>query len=358
MREQIKSLLQAFSFDQVQSLGLTRPISLSFYKDWLDENKHGEMSYLKKHLPIKKNLTELLPEAQSVIVVTENYYEHPHPLPVIDEFKQGLKIAKYAQGVDYHFWFKEKLQKACAQLQEEFPEEIFMPVTDSQPVLERDFAYQAGLGWFGKNTCLIHSDKGSYFLIGEILTSLKIQDSENKTTQASIEVHPDRCGNCTRCIEACPTEALEDKKLDASKCISYWTIESKTTPPLSLAKNFQSWFFGCDICQDVCPWNQKFIRKNKKPELQKQVSRSESLKQIIEILSSSNKALEKKFFGTPLTRPRGFGLKRNALILALNLLAFELIKDLEDLDLGPKLSAFQEQVLTELKSLKKLQNPS
>ncbi len=355
MREQIQSLLTEFSFDQVSALPLTTPVSMSFYQSWLDEGLNAQMSYLRDHLETKKDLKHILPDAQSTIVVTESYFHHPEPHESLKDVNQAFHIAKYAQGIDYHYWFKNKLQQACEKLKSAFPEHHFLPATDSQPIMERDFAYQAGLGWFGKNTCVIHSNKGSFFLIGEIITSLPLSSTLPDITV----LHPDRCGKCTKCIEACPTEALSadsdshtKTKLDASKCISYWTIEAKTTPPLALAKKFGTWFFGCDICQDVCPWNQKVFEYKHQPVSppSAQWSREHSLKTILEILNSSHKSLEKKFAGTPLTRPRGFGLKRNALIMALNLKAIELIPTLETIDLGEKLNPFKDTVLSELKN--------
>lgn len=332
---------------------------MSFYQNWLDEGLHADMQYLKEHAETKKDLKNILPDAQSAIVVTSSYFHHPEPHNRLTEITSNFHVAKYAQGVDYHFWLKDKLQKACQKLQEAYPEHHFLPATDSQPIMERDFAYQAGLGWFGKNTCLIHSKKGSFFLIGEIITSLTLTETNSK-----IQVHPDRCGKCTRCIEACPTQALsaspsseesrlQKPHLDASKCISYWTIESKSTPDLALAQKFGTWFFGCDICQDVCPWNQKAFEYKYEASLtppHPQWSRTQSLQTIMTLLTSSHKSLEKKFRGTPLTRPRGFGLKRNALIMALNLKAIELIPQLEALDLGPKLNPFKSQVISALKT--------
>lgn len=335
MTEQIKNLLSGFSFEQVEYLKLTQPVSMAFYQNWLDEGLNAEMKYLEEHAKTKQNLQSLLPEAKSIITVTHSYFEHPQPSPSLSELSD-FKIAKYAKGYDYHYWFKQKLESACEVLKNEFPNHDFICATDSMPILERDFSYQAGLGWFGKNTCLIHEKKGSFFLIGEIISSLDF-------THEPITPHPDRCGKCTRCIEACPTEALTPQKLDASKCISYWTIESKTTPPLDLAQKFNGWFFGCDICQDVCPWNQK-VFQTKKP-IEPKSDRKKIVKQILEILNSSNKALEKKFKGTPLTRPRGFGLKRNALIVALNINAKEIISELKALDLGLKLNTFKNEII-------------
>lgn len=333
MKEQILSALEPFRFSTIGLAPITKPLSLSFYEDWLNQDLHADMNYLKSHLDLKKDLNTFLPEARSVICVTLQYFDHPKSKNI-----SPMKIASYAKGEDYHYFFKEQLHQASLKLKELFPDAEFKAATDAQPILERDFAFQTGLGWVGKNTMLIHQKEGSYFLIGEIVTSLDL-DIE------SSEPHSDRCGTCTKCIDACPTQALTPKKLDSSKCISYWTIESKKIPPLSLASKFDSWFFGCDICQDVCPWN---IKKYSLFEIQKknETSRTDVLSEILEILNSSNKSLEKKYFGTPLARARGFGLKRNALIVALNIKAVEIKEDLLAIDLkNDSLSAFKAEVL-------------
>jgi epoxyqueuosine reductase len=364
VKEQILSALSPFNFTQVGLKNLTSPISLSFYESWLNEGLNADMKYLKDHLDLKKNLNQFLPQAKSVIVVALDYFNHPKPLPLT-----SMKAASYAKGEDYHYFFKQKLTEAANLLKANYPDEEFKVSTDSQPILERDFAYQAGLGWFGKNTVLIHQKHGSYFLLGEIVTTLDLNashystpmqnigtsklnkegslklDNSQKTINLEDLYHPDRCGTCTKCIDACPTDALTPKKLDANKCISYWTIESKSIPPISLAQKFESWFFGCDICQDVCPWNIKLHGENQ-IQSKNETSRTQVLKEILEILNSSNKSLEKKFFGTPLSRARGFGLKRNALIVALNIKATEISEDLKNLDLkNEDLNKFKNEVL-------------
>ena len=344
MKEQILSALEPFGFNSIGVANVTQPLSLSFYEDWLRQDLHADMKYLETHLDKKDNLNRFLPKAKSVICVTQNYFDHPKAKNI-----SPMKIASYAKGEDYHYFFKDQIQKAAYRLKELFPDHEFKSATDAQPILERDFSYQAQLGWVGKNTMLISQTEGSYFLIGEIVTTLDIENTnsstQNKASENSESYHPDRCGTCTKCIEACPTQALTPKKLDAAKCISYWTIESKKIPPLILAEKFDSWFFGCDICQDVCPWNLKkhsLLNINKKNE----TIRSEVINEILEILKSSNKSLEKRFFGTPLSRARGFGLKRNALIVALNMKATEIVDELKAIDLNnEELNHFKNEII-------------
>ena len=290
---------------------LEKPISFHIYQQWLKEGYQGSMNYLAQHCELKENPQKLVPRAQSAIVVSESYLPHPqtktHPLP-------STRKALYARGEDYHHWFHEKLDQVCSALKKEFPEEEFVSFTDSSPVLERDLAYRAGLGWIGKNTCLIHKKHGSLFFIGEIYTSLKLEPLATP--------HPDHCGNCTRCMDECPTQAItEERKLDARKCISYLTIESRDFSPHPLQEKMNDWLFGCDICQTVCPWNEKVFG----PSLIKseQVSQKEVTDSLVEdlrwILSSSNKSLQKAFKKTPLSRAGGLGIKRNALIVISNL---------------------------------------
>jgi epoxyqueuosine reductase len=280
---------------------LQKPLSMDIYKSWIDKAYHGDMVYLKNHIPQKENPQNLLPQALSAFVFTVEYGLKPNTLPL-----KNLRVASYAQDEDYHLWFKEKAQRLCKDLQSLFPQHAFVGFTDSSPVLERDLAYQAGLGWFGKNTCLIDRKRGSFFFIGEIYSTLPYLLAQNPTPSL------DHCGTCDRCIVACPTNAIEPQRtLNATKCISYWTIESKKIPPPDLREQFSDWFFGCDICQTVCPWNIK-VRDLAPPP---PVDPTEDLRWILE---SSNKTLMRQFAHTPLSRAGGRGLKRNALIVIAN----------------------------------------
>lgn len=270
------------------------------------------MKYLAEHAPIKHTPQVKWPRAQSALVFAIPYFPHPEQKP--DFPVKNARISMYAKGYDYHYWFRERMNKLCAKLKEQFPDEEFLSFTDSSPILERDLAKRAGLGWVGKNTCIIHPKKGSLFFIGEIYTSLKVE--------REFAPLPDFCGTCTRCIDICPTGALvEPKKMDARKCISYLTIESRALPPVELREKIGDWFFGCDLCQTVCPWNQKVFKGQLSIEPLQTLNTEdeESLTSDLRyILTSSGKKLEKDFFGTPLARAGSFGLKRNALIVIAN----------------------------------------
>lgn len=318
-------------FEQLGFADFESPIDLKFYKNWLDEGMHGNMGFLVDHIPHKEDPKKINSSLNSCIVFTMPYYPHPRPMELgFKSLDTGLKIGSYAQGEDYHYWFKQKLESAIDKLSSEFPDESFLAYTDSGPVLERNLAQKAGLGWVGKNTCIIHPKDGSLFFIGEILTSLKLKSSENQV--------PDRCGTCTRCIEACPTDALEERKLDARKCISYLSIEHKSKIEDELATKMGPWYFGCDICQQVCPWNEKKHGKlfngnaiengNKNAEiLVLSSSEKENLVgDLSGILKSSNKAIAKRFRGSPLTRANGNMHKRNALMVA----SYHALSELEE----------------------------
>jgi epoxyqueuosine reductase len=303
----IQSLLEQYGVHHSGTTSLKTPLSLEFYKNWLKESYHGEMAYLEQHVAQKEAPQQLLAGAQSAIVFTYPYTtsEWSHHFPL-----QHLGIAAYARKNDYHFWLKAKIQGLCKDLKKLFPEEDFIGFTDSAPVMERDLAHRAGLGWFGKNSCLIDRKNGSLFFIAEIYTSLTLETPETLPL--------DHCGTCRRCIEACPTDAiLETRTLDATRCISYWTIESKAVPPEPLREKFGDWFFGCDICQDVCPWNSKIARSLPKHNNANQGTGS-LIQELKWILNSSNNQLTKALAHTPLARAGGRGLKRNAMILAAN----------------------------------------
>lgn len=241
--ELIKSKAAKFGF---QSCGISRAAFLEddarALESWLQKDYHGEMSYMANHFEKRVDPRLLVEGAKSVISLSYNYFpkENLNPLG-------GLKISKYAYGQDYHEVIKEILRDLVGELQEEIGEFAFRVFTDSAPILERSWARKSGIGWVGKNANLITKQNGSFFFLAEIICDLEL-DADNPTT--------DHCGSCRRCIDACPTGAIVDEHLiDGSKCISYATIELKNEIPQSFKGKMQDWMFGCDICQDVCPWN-------------------------------------------------------------------------------------------------------
>tara|TARA_Y100000589_G_scaffold317298_1_gene343174 strand:+ start:104443 stop:105387 length:945 start_codon:yes stop_codon:yes gene_type:complete len=252
--QKIKQLAQEFGF---LDCGIVKadflPKEAERLKEWLSNEYHGEMKYMENHFEKRVNPAKLVENTKSVIVLTYNYY------PTKKQREDSYKIAKYAYGKDYHFILKEKLQKLWLAIENtldiKMQGRIFV---DSAPVLERSLAQQAGLGWIGKNTMLISKQKGSFFFISELFVDIPLAyDTPFKT---------DHCGTCTRCIEACPTDAiLPGKTLNAKQCISYFTIELKDENlSAHVNKKWDDWIFGCDICQDVCPWN-RFATPHNEP---------------------------------------------------------------------------------------------
>ena len=347
-QDQVKTLLdksmQELGFAQYGLAALEKPLSFAYYESWIAEGLHGNMSYLADHAAIKENAQKQWPRARSALVFAMPYY--PHPMPVENFPLKSARVSLYAQGYDYHHWFRGRMQKLCEDLKAVFPDEEFMAFTDSSPVLERDLANRAGLGWVGKNTCLIHPKKGSLFFIGEIYTSLNF-----KTEVAPL---PDFCGTCTRCIDICPTGALvSPRKMDARKCISYLTIESREVPPEELRSQIGDWFFGCDLCQTVCPWNQKVFKGQLSIEqvLKLDLSQEEQLTLDLRyILESSGKKLARDFAGSPLDRAGSFGLKRNALLVVANRKLTTLLPQVETLLSHPKLGELAEWTRKQLQT--------
>lgn len=325
----LEALAKEFSMTQFGVCKLERPLTMDFYYYWLESEKFASMTYLKTHAPQKENPQLLSSNARSALVFSKSYLPHPKPLP-----ESPLRIALYAQGHDYHHWFKQELTAICQKLKEKYPQDEFLPLTDSAPVLERDLAKKAGLGWFGKNTCLLDRQHGSLFFIGEIYTSLDLGT-------ASPLPSLDFCGTCSKCLEICPTNALESPRmLNANKCISYLTIEAKVAPPPELREKMGDWFFGCDLCQTICPWNQKKFNQSLTTSLKKSLSHEQRQTLIIEldlILSLSGKKLSKRFASSPLLRAGSFGLRRNAILVAANHDLKELLPQIESWIADPRL---------------------
>lgn len=210
-------------------------------KDWLQKGHHGKMDYMANHFDKRLDPTKLVEGAKSVVSLLYNYYPET-------SLKQdgNFKIAKYAYGKDYHFLIKDKLKELLTRIQEKISYVQGRVFVDSAPILERQWAAKGGLGWIGKNTMLINKQSGSYYFIAEMVLNIEL-----------VYDNPigDHCGTCTRCIDACPTDALKPYQMDASNCISYLTIELKEDIPDKFQGKMKNWIFGCDICQEVCPWN-------------------------------------------------------------------------------------------------------
>ena len=238
----IKTKASAFGF---QSCGISKATFLeeeaNHLERWLKKNYHGEMRYMENHFDKRLDPRLLVDGSKSVISLSYNYF--PDKIIEADTFK----LSKYAYGEDYHNVIKDKLRNLVAELQEEIGEFSFRVFVDSAPVLEKAWARKSGIGWVGKNANLITKKNGSFYFLAEIICDLELLEDIPVT---------DHCGSCKKCIESCPTQAIiSDKIIDGSKCISYATIELKDQIPDFFKDKMEDWMFGCDICQDVCPWN-------------------------------------------------------------------------------------------------------
>ena len=221
---------------------------------WLKNNAHGQMSYMENHFDKRLDPTLLVDDSKSVISLLLNYYPEETQMQINGE--DTYKISKYAYGQDYHFVIKEKLKELLFSIQENIGEVSGRAFVDSAPVLDKAWASKSGLGWIGKNSNLLSKQVGSFFFIAELIVDLDLE-YDNAVT--------DHCGSCTKCIDACPTEAIvAPYVVDGSKCISYFTIELKENIPSEMKGKFDDWAFGCDVCQDVCPWN-RFSKPHKEP---------------------------------------------------------------------------------------------
>ncbi|WP_395045078.1 tRNA epoxyqueuosine(34) reductase QueG [Flavobacterium sp.] len=263
-------------------------------ENWLNQNHHGQMSYMENNFDKRLNPTLLVDDAKSVVSLLLNYY------PSEVQNKDSYKISKYAYGQDYHFVIKEKLKQLLSTIQTEIGEVAGRCFVDSAPVLDKAWAAKSGLGWIGKNSNLITQKTGSFYFIAELILDLELEYDYATT---------DHCGTCTACIEACPTEAIvAPYVVDGSKCISYFTIELNDNLPQEMKGKFDDWAFGCDICQDVCPWN-RFSKPHNEPLFNSN----------LELLSFSKKDWEeitedtfnKVFKNSAVKRTKVKGLKRN-----------------------------------------------
>lgn len=263
-------------------------------EDWLNKNRNGEMHYMENHFDKRLDPTLLVPGAKSVVSLLLNYY------PEETQREDSYKISKYAYGTDYHFVIKDKLKKFLEAIRVQIGEVEGRAFVDSAPVLDKAWAAKSGLGWVGKNSNLLTKQVGSFFFIAELIIDLELEYDTPVT---------DHCGSCTACIDACPTQAIVDPYVvDGSKCISYFTIELKNEIPDYAKGKMDDWMFGCDVCQDVCPWN-RFSKPhneplfNPKPELL-QYSKKEWKELTQEVFSEI-------FKKSPVKRTKFSGLKRN-----------------------------------------------
>ena len=261
---------------------------------WLKNNQNGQMSYMENHFDKRLDPTLLVDDAKSVVSLLLNYY------PSEAQNQESFKISKYAYGQDYHFVIKDKLKELLHSIQENIGEVSGRAFVDSAPVLDKAWAAKSGLGWIGKNSNLITQKVGSFYFIAELIIDLELEYDHAVT---------DHCGSCTACIDACPTQAIVAPYIvDGSKCISYYTIELKENLPEEMKGKFDEWMFGCDTCQDVCPWN-RFSKPHSEPLFDPNPDLlSFTKKDWLEITEETFRAV---FKNSPIKRTKFDGLKRN-----------------------------------------------
>jgi epoxyqueuosine reductase len=315
LKEKIVQTAHTLGFELIGVTTPQPPQTYAVFERWLAAGRHGEMGYLAtpRSLERRADPRQILPGCRSILVLGVRYAKPDSPPGLTGKNSNPRgRVAAYAWGLDYHDVLIERLE----QLHTHIEAMVEKPVparwyTDTGPILERDVAQRAGLGWIGKNTCLIDPQSGSYFLLAEMLLELDLPPDP--------PFQNDFCGNCTRCLDACPTTCiLPDRTLDARRCISYLTIELKEAIPLELRSQMGDWVFGCDICQQVCPWNIRFAPENGDPEFHParhpEANASWPQPDLLTELRLTAEAFNRKFKGSPVKRAKRRGYLRNVAV--------------------------------------------
>ena len=294
---QVKEIGLRIGFNKIGIARAGRAPNASFLEDWLSSGQHGTMRWMEQHKEVRMDLNRFFPGARSVIMVALNYYT-PHP---IKDDPASAKISRYAWGSDYHKIIKKMLKRFLQHLKDLDQQIEGRAFVDSAPVMEKQWAVLAGLGWQGKNTNILTRELGSWIFLGGLVVNQELVYDVP---------HQDYCANCNACVQACPTDALKPYELDATKCISYLTIEFQDHPiPQALAPKLQNWVFGCDICQDVCPWN-RFARETGEQRFNpKQALLVNPPLSFLENLTEEQ--FDRLFAGTPVRRAKYHNFIRN-----------------------------------------------
>ncbi len=298
-------------FDVVGVARADEPLGIEHerYRAFIDAGMHGSMQYLAEHAEARKRLDTpaILEGARSVVCLGKVYARSAQDEKNDSPFAQ--MIARYARGQDYHGFVRKKVRKLAAFIRRMWPDAEARPLCDVEPILERAFAMRAGLGFVGKNGIVIAPGRGSFMLLAEVVTTLELVPDEPMT---------ERCGSCTRCLDACPTNAFAAPfVLDARKCISYFTIEHPEAPPEELREAIGEHFFGCDDCQDVCPYNRSSRPLPERTDGFRPLDRWKDMR-LVDVVTMDAETFERQTQGTPLSRAGRGGLARNAVIVAAN----------------------------------------
>lgn len=295
----VKAAARALGFEACGVTDLaSSPAAAAALDAWLAERRHGEMRYMERQAPTRRDPGRAWPEARSAVVVLHNYFQG-----AVDPAPARGRVARYALGDDYHAVMHAKLTALGDDLVAAAGTGAYRVYVDARPLPERELARRAGLGWFGKNTMLIHQGLGSFVFIGVLLTDLYVA--------RDVPFEVDRCGTCHRCLDACPTGAFPGPRvLDATRCVSYLTIESRSPIPQELKFGVGQWLFGCDVCQDVCPWNVRFATKTAEPRYRGRPA--DQWPMLEEIVRMTERECAAAFEGTALERAGRSGMARNA----------------------------------------------
>jgi epoxyqueuosine reductase len=303
LEDALKQQARRLGFDLVGIAAATDAETYETFRHWLDQGHAGDMAYLERHADAHRHPAAVLEGVRTVIMLAMNYRpphdEHQEPPPA------SGRVARYARGVDYHDLLWQRLDALLAWVRRQQPDSRGRGVVDTAPLLERDFARRAGLGWFGKNTMLLNKHLGSYFFLAALLLDVVLTPDPPHTAQ--------HCGTCTACLDACPTNAfVAPSQLDARRCISYLTIELRGPIVEDLRPLVGDWAFGCDVCQEVCPWNRK-APPGKEPALQEHYP--DGNVDLVELLQLSAEEFRRQFRASPIWRPRRSGMLRNAALV-------------------------------------------
>ena len=304
LTQQIYQHANELGFELVGITPAAQSETIARYRQWIENGYAGKMGYLERHLPLKTDVRQLLAEAKSVISLAINYYTLDPPKALAVDPARG-QISRYAWGDDYHDVIRQRLSELIDFIKQTAETELRTRVcVDTAPIIEREYAQKAGLGWIGKNTNLIHWRSGSWYFLAEVLINIALE-SETPAVRGS-------CGTCTLCIEACPTDAIvEPNVLDSRLCISYLTIELKDGIPKALRPKIGNLIFGCDICQEVCPWNSKAVPTDE-PAFQ---PRAENfVPKLLSLIGMTQQEFSRRFKRSPIKRTKRRGFLRNVLV--------------------------------------------
>jgi len=323
LREAAERIARELGFAAVGVCDATPMQRFEVFRAWVAVGRHGEMEYLERHLEAQRDPASVLPGVRSVIVVADRYHDG-RPDRVDPRASAKGRIARYARGRDYHREIRDRLERLAARLAEIAPGAAFRACVDTAPLPERELAARAGIGRVGKHTLLIGTPSGgvalgSWLLLGELLSSAEIEPSPAALRDDAPPDRTDPCGSCTRCIDACPTQAIAPFSVDATRCISYLTIEHRGAIDRSLHEAIGDWIFGCDICQEVCPHNAPTRRSRRGGVHEAYAPRRDGF-DLLEVLGWSEASRREAFITSALKRAKLEMIKRNALIAAGNAL--------------------------------------